>query len=86
MKDKHEIKDRPLHSEVRKDLKLIRGEAQQLFEALQRADNSKDQNWHTFPSPDVGLYWVRTDRPGWTTGKAADIPFGFMPRRAFTGD
>ncbi len=54
------------YREVKKDTKVIRSEAEQLFNALRQADYTKDQNWQTFPSPDVGLYWVENDRPGWT--------------------
>ena len=54
------------YSEIRKDPSVIRNEAERLFEALRQADYTKDQNWHIFPSADVGLYWVKTDRPGWT--------------------
>jgi hypothetical protein len=54
------------YREVRKDTTVIRSEAEGLFEALRRADYTKDQNWHIFPSSDVGLYWVENDRPGWT--------------------
>ncbi len=51
---------------ARKDAIVIRSEAERLFDALRRADYAKDPNWHIFPSPDVGLYWVQTDRPAWT--------------------
>ncbi len=51
---------------ARKDASVIRKEAVRLFDVLQRADYAKDPNWHIFPSPDVGLYWVKTDRPAWT--------------------
>jgi hypothetical protein len=54
------------YREVRKDTAVIRSEAERLFDALRQADYTKDQNWHIFPSPDVGLYWVKNDRPGWT--------------------
>ena len=54
------------YREVRKDTTILRREAERLFEALRRADYSKPQNWQTFPSPDVGLYWVESYRDDWT--------------------
>ena len=54
------------YREVRKDTTILRREAERLFEALRQADYSKPQNWQTFPSPDVGLYWVESYRDDWT--------------------
>lgn len=54
------------YREIRKDPTVIRHEAELLFNALRQADYSKAHNWHTFPSPNVGLYWVRSDRDVWT--------------------
>ncbi|MHC1767481.1 MAG: hypothetical protein AB9869_24910 [Verrucomicrobiia bacterium] len=54
------------YREIRKDTIILRREAERLFEALRQADCSKPQNWQTFPSPDVGLYWVESYRDDWT--------------------
>jgi hypothetical protein len=54
------------YREVRKDPAIIRLEAERLFTALRQADYSQPQNWHVFPSPNIGLYWVQSDRDVWT--------------------
>ena len=54
------------YREVTKNATIIRLEAERLFSALRNADYSKPQSYETFPSPDVGLYWVQNDRSGWT--------------------
>ena len=53
------------YREIRKDTTVIRHEAELLFKALRQADYSKAHNWHTFPSPNVGLYCVQSDRDVW---------------------
>jgi len=54
------------YREIRKDTTVIRREAELLFNALRQADYSKAPSWHTFPSPDVGLYCVQSYRDVWT--------------------